>query len=159
MFLRFYVISGLVCISRQSKNSYINTHSRCGQKRPRLHFIVSYKKYRQRLKNTPLMATVETMLAAVCFKTCLDLKDVWDHSWEKWQGEISRCFSFQPSQLIIKTCSLDTDGLLDDMHYLCLAKEKKGIKHGNCWSFCYVEFQNIVCIFNGVCCAIVHLHC
>lgn len=47
---------------------------------------------------------------------------------------------------------------MEDKH-ICLAKEKKKeIKHANCWNLLY-WLSKIVCILNGVCCAIVHLHC
>lgn len=37
------------------------------------------------------------------------------------------------------------------------SKRKKKIKHANCENLLY--WKKIVCILNGVCCAIVHLHC
>lgn len=113
----------------------------------------------QRLKNTPLMATMGNMSAAACFKTCLDLKDVWDHSWGKWTR-------LDFPMLLFSTLPTGNENLfaghwwvVGRHTYLCLAKKKIKIKHANCWQLCYVEFQKIVCILNGVCCAIVHLHC
>lgn len=47
---------------------------------------------------------------------------------------------------------------MEDKH-LCLAKEKKKKSNMQIVEICCIDFQKIVCILYGVCCAIVHLHC
>lgn len=146
----------------KTKQKWLHQHSlTLWLKGTQIAFFSQFKKVHllELTASIPLMATMGNMLTAACFKTCLDLKDVWDHSWGKWTR-------LDFPMLLFSTLLTGNENLfaghwwvVGRHTYLCLAKEKKEIKHKNCWQFCYVEFQKIVCILNGVCCAIVHLHC
>lgn len=101
--------------------------------------------------------------AAACFITCVDLKDVANHSLDKWTrlDFPMLLFSTPPPPTVNENLFAGHWWVVGRHTYLCLAKEEKKRRNETCklLKICYVEFQKLVRILNGVCCAIVHLHC
>lgn len=99
--------------------------------------------------------------AAACFITCVDLKDVANHSLDKWTRFDFPMLLFSTPPTVNENLFAGHWWVVGRHTYLCLAKEEKKKKKWNmqivenllCW------ISKLVRILNGVCCAIVHLHC
>lgn len=97
------------------------------------------------------------MLTVPCVTTCHDLAEVADHTWKMtchWFPNASLCRRVpdQWRKLVCWTLKAKTE----DKHIYVLQKQKSNMQIVE--NLLYWLWK-IICILNGVCCAIVHLHC
>lgn len=91
----------------------------------------------------------------------VDLKDVANRSLDRWTRLNFPMLLFSTPPTVNENLFAGHWWVVGRHTYLCLAKEEKKRRNETCklLKICYVEFQKLVRILNGVCCAIVHLHC